>query len=285
VVDWLDENAQAGDLLLIGGRDWISRVIQRITESPYSHVSVVIGSDLLIEAYDYNLTISEEDEGVYETSFTTFAKRHKEISEIALYRLPGQSFDIEKMRYAAALMSSSAPTYPTLAAFVFLAGHLAGRVARAKRRKRLLGPSQKGIRAQARFWGDGPRRVHCAELATRLYCASGAELDFHEPFLSLYIDSVNGKGNYRAHRLQALDAPRRMEGLGSAEKVRSTESLGSTARGFSPLGRTAEIFNAIVNRALCEAEPDIADYIMPDDFTKAAPFERVGSLIVDSRAV
>lgn len=287
VVDWLATHGQVGDLLLVGGQDWISRIIQRLTESPFSHALVITGPDTLIEAYDYRLTVSENDEGVYEISFLAFAEREHSLARLNIYRLPEGTLDMCRLHSTAELLRDTAPTYPTLAAIVFLLAQLTGRVARAAEngRRRWLMPSRKHIGVQARFWGDGPRRVHCAELATRLYCAAGAEIEFKSPLLSPYIDAVEGQGTYLARDLQAPEGP----GGGPVQAPAPAEpaplSLNFVSNMLAPFAGAISVFNSIANRALCRAEPDIADYILPNDFANADPFRKVASLTLNRRGV
>lgn len=284
VLDWLTTHAEVGDLVLVGGADWISRAIQHLTESPYSHALVVTGDDTLIEAYDYRITISEQDEGVYETPFSVFAKREHALARLCIYRLPEGTLDMQRLGSSAALMRDTAPTYPTLAAIVFLIAQLVGRTARSETNggRTWLMPSRRRISAQARFWGDGPRRVHCAELATRLFCAAGAEIEFKNPLLSPYIDTIHGTGNYSARNLQSPAGPGNEPASVPLPKQAGPLSLNLVSSVFAPVSGIVSVFNSIANRALSRAEPDIADYILPNDFTTADPFRKVASLTLDN---
>lgn len=43
-------NLQPGDLIFVRGTGWIGKAIERITNSPYSHVAVYVGAGNVIEA-------------------------------------------------------------------------------------------------------------------------------------------------------------------------------------------------------------------------------------------
>ena len=73
--DWLAAVTKPGDLILTGSGDLAFRLIQFGTRSHTSHAAIVASEDTVIGAYDYGLTPNEEDEGVFETSFTKLIAR------------------------------------------------------------------------------------------------------------------------------------------------------------------------------------------------------------------
>jgi len=270
ITQWLAGTALVGDLILTGQHDRVSRWIQRATNSTYSHAAVVTGPFELTEAFDYALTFSEDDEGVYQTDFETFIKRSKRLADIAIYR-PHQ-LDHDRLEWTADALHENTPTYPTTAALMFIGGQLTRRMTNQAVPRRRRPPPQR-IRRHANFFGDGPRRVHCAELATRLYAASGAFLDFRHPLLGPYIDVVNGVNDYLADGLpspitKGRGKPKR--GLWAPKGTRRGKRLLiATCAGITDL--TGEL----ATRMLYRLQGDIADYIMPGDLTAARPLNLI----------
>lgn len=270
IADWLAATTRVGDLVLTGCHDPVSRLIQLATNSPYSHAAVVTGRDELTEAYDYALTLREDDEGVYRIDFRGFAERASRIADISIYRI--EHLDGDRFEWTADALHESTPTYPTTAALMFIAGQLT-RTMTNQRVRPDRRPSMRRIARQARFLGDGPRRVHCAELATRLYAAAGAFLDFRHPLLGPYIDVVNGVNDYLADDLpspliEGRSRPKR--GLWVPKGTRrGRKLLIATCAGITDFG------GATLTRALYRLEPDIADYIMPGDLAAAKPLTLV----------
>jgi len=287
VIAWLVSSAHVGDLVLTGQHGGAARLIQFATNSAYSHAAVVTGPFLITEAYDYALTLREDDEGVYQTDFETFVNRTKRLSDIAIYRV--DDVDTDKLSWTADALHKSTPTYPTTAAALFIAGQLTRSITNQSvpvdRR-----PSSGRIRRQVGFFGDGPHRVHCAELATRLYAAAGAFLDFRHPLLGPYIDIVNGVNDYLADDLPspiAIGRGRAKHGIWTPKGTRrGRRLLLATSAGITDLS------GALATRMLYRLEGDIADYIMPGDLTSARPltlvdrrrFDRRGREVKDATA-
>lgn len=48
-----------GDIIFIGDDSWISKLIQKYTDCPYSHVAIYIGNDKIIEADYLGVIISD----------------------------------------------------------------------------------------------------------------------------------------------------------------------------------------------------------------------------------
>lgn len=276
--EWLRSLSERGDLLLVGSDDYVSRAIQRSLGSPYSHALLVVGPGRLAEAYDYSLTLYEGDEGVYELSFDEFFARSQQLADVLLLRNRSSQFDPDKFAWLARELAQNSPAYPTTAAVTFIAGQLLGRVANSGRH-RLLRPSAKTIARQTLIWGDGPRRMHCAELAARLYVAAAGTVELHRPILGPYIDSLGDPGDYSLDELPPIfPRPRRRAGKGlwypKTVKSRPRRLLVATVVGISDLS------NAAVNRVLRNTQPDPADFVMPPDFVDAGGFTQVDRFVV-----
>lgn len=273
VATWLHDQCQVGDLLLSGQRDFGSRLIQSATNSRYSHAAVVTSPGSITEAYDYSLTFDEDDEGVFGTDFATYAKRTTGLSDLAIYRAEGT--DTERLTWTANSLRQSTPTYPTTAAAIFVIAQKTKRMANRDTPRHKL-PRLPKLRRQANFFADGIRRVHCAELATRLYAAADTHLDFRQPLLAPYIDVINGPGDYKADDLPSPLKP----GRGRAQKGQHAPPHHTQPRKLiiATIAGITDLTNTIANRRLHKPTGDIADYTMPGDLTNAHPLQLVARL-------
>ncbi|GMA55481.1 hypothetical protein GCM10025857_68380 [Alicyclobacillus contaminans] len=87
-----------GDLLLVRDADFISRAIEDITHSPYSHVAVFTGPNELVEAQGFR-RVGYQDPGVY-------------AGKSDLFRCDSLTLE-QRFRIAAAAKSTSASTTTT----------------------------------------------------------------------------------------------------------------------------------------------------------------------------
>jgi len=280
IIDWLGDRCKLGDLLLIGGHDVASRAIQMLTNSEFSHAAVVTGTQAVTEAYDFELTLSDEDEGVYETDFRDLVTRDPALARIAIYRMTHPVLDTELLVWTAAALRGNTPTYPTTAALLFLGGQIVRRVGSGGLITRPR-PSRRAVLRHLGYWADGPRRVQCAELATRLFSAAGAHLDFRAPLMSAYIDELTSPGDYIADDLIPLPtlntgpARRRLwvppRVIGGGRRLIHRAATGVT-----------DLSNTLANRALHRYQADLADYALPPDLANAEPLARVALIEIDS---
>lgn len=187
---WVEKRAEIGDLILIGSRDPVSRVIQRASNSRFSHAAVVTAQNEVTEAYDYSLTLNEDDEGIYRTSIDALLTRTPKLHRIMILRPTG--LDRDRLRKAAAELHHNAPPYPTLGAtmlgFIRLLSEPIplledGLFKQHKIGKRLHRGLDRLAEIQVRFVGDGVRKLHCAESAITLYEEAGIAVELTDPFL------------------------------------------------------------------------------------------------------
>lgn len=277
VETWLGDRAEAGDLLLIGSRDRIARLIQFATNSPYSHAALVTGRHVVTEAYDYGMTSSEGGGDVYQTSFQDLLSRYRRLSRLAIYRMPPETVDVNLMTWTAKSLQDNTPTYPTLAALIFLTNHAARRSATLAGLK-LDSPKRRTTARRVRWWADGPYRVHCSELATRLFSSAGGFLDFRQPLMATYMNMVADPGDYESDELIPL--------IGNQDKVRRRLWAPKTARGARKLltGATSGVSgltNTLANRLSSGTRWDLADLVMPGDLASADPLIQVAILEID----
>lgn len=202
---WVRDRAQIGDLILIGSRDRVSRVIQRASNSRFSHAGVLTDANEVTEAYDYSLTLNEQDEGIYRTSLAAFLARTPNMHVVSLLRPAG--LDVDRLQQAAKDLYRAAPPYPTVGAFCLgfirtlsepiplLEEGLFGQHRVGKRLHRRL---DQFARAQVRFVGDGIHKVHCAESVVQIYEAAGLTLQLQQVFLRRAVDRA------RDERLRAV---------------------------------------------------------------------------------
>jgi uncharacterized protein YycO len=103
----------AGDLLLVRDTDFVSRSIEFVTHSPYSHVAIFTGPDELVEAQGFR-KVGYQDLGKYEGKADVFscdqltdAQRARIVQSVKSHL--GQHYDylllaIEFVRYVFGLM-------------------------------------------------------------------------------------------------------------------------------------------------------------------------------------
>ncbi|MEM7326582.1 MAG: hypothetical protein AAF531_26080 [Actinomycetota bacterium] len=202
VVKWVRREAKIGDLLLIGSQDRVSRVIQRASNSRFSHAAVITDDDEVTEAYDYSLTLNEDDEGIYRTTIADFLTRTPKMHVVRLLR--PNAIDVDKLQRAARELFRRAPPYPTIGAtFLGFIRLLSEPIPHPE--EGLFGQQRFGRRlhrwldavatAQVGFVGDGIHKVHCAESVVQIYRTAGFDVILPQPFLIRSVD--------RADRLRA----------------------------------------------------------------------------------
>lgn len=296
---WLADRTQPGDLILTGSKDIASRLIQYGTNSESSHAAIVTRNQTAIEAYDYGLTPNEEDEGVFETTFSELVQRSPKLDRLVIRRLPTlelpQALEIEHLLRTAV---GNSPPFPTAGTTLTCTLLLLARPA-VQRVLDLGGPRMDAQVDRLVEWliqiiADGPQRVHCSEIATRVYSGAGVDLRFDNPVLSPYlarlraakvapdgkimIDSSQRRALGRLTRHIRRRARRSMrppvhKGDVSKVKVRSTwEASGGVVRSSLDVARER------IDEAPFH-EPDLSDLILPADLERAEPFVTVGTLI------
>lgn len=254
-----------GDVVLTGGRDLVSLIIQIGSLSPFSHAAIVTGPDELTEAYDYALTPEEHDEGIYPVSVDDFVGRSPRLRRIRVLRPIG--VDQDRVVDIARYLHCHSPGFPSLGmAFLALCG-VSGPILRALP----AGLRERVTMKQVQLAADGIRRMHCAETVTRIYHEAGLAVRFTAPRLRLHIDQLN-----RVVRPEPI-------GLPSQERV---ATKGAWPGGHQPLkaGRATAVALASLCRTWKErarsTDPiDVADLILPGDFARAEPFDLVGEFV------
>lgn len=308
-VEWLRQITEPGDLLLTGEAGLLSRAIQWGTRSHVSHTAIVRSADVVVEAYDFGLTPDEGDEGMFEHSFEELMERSDKL-DCLIVRRPRGWTDERRARFDRALAYSldHSPAFPTVGA-----GMACLLVALTRPEVRRITDPWTGRR---RVWidrlvdwlahsvGDGQDRVHCSEVATRLYTWTGFELVFAEPTLGPVVLRMSGgdeteDGAARIHpeRRRALaELPRRKRRAVRSQRPQVDKSAGSKVGTSTSWNATGQVFFATVfvagtrgmigTRPLDRRDPapDMADLILPSDFERAEPFDTIGMLSRDGRA-
>lgn len=261
---WMYRTCRVGDVVFSGGRDTCSRLIQRLTQSPYSHVGVVTDIGVITEAYDYSFTLSELDDGVYATTFDVFVARSSRLARVSVYRLVDDAIDAAALRETAVQLHHRPAPYPTIGGIALLIALAVGRAATSHSITRRLTPSGRAVRAQARFWGDGVTTMHCGELATRLLVAAGVDIRFGCPLLLPYIDAAD---NRPLPSVAVEPAPAR---------------LSSRCRAGGPRLRAAvDALGSLMRRLRCTEPIDFADFILPSDLARSEPLAQLVTLFID----
>ncbi|MEM7324585.1 MAG: hypothetical protein AAF531_15960 [Actinomycetota bacterium] len=262
LLDILDDRLEVGDAVLTGGVDPISLMIRIGTRSRFSHMAVVTGPGQLTEAYDYAFNPDESDDGIYGLSFSDYAARATTARHFQILRPIG--IDRERVANTAAYLRSHSPGFPGVGMLCLALCGLSTPFLQAL-------PDAAGRSAtgrQIRLAGDGVRRMHCAETATRIYHEAGLPIRFENPRLTYHIR-------------QLVDEEPTTE-LAALPTIDRTASRGSwPGGGIRQLrrnaGRTITAVRRTVQERSTAADPvDLADLILPGDFLRASPFDKIG---------
>lgn len=265
LLEILDRELQVGDAVLSGGVDPISLMIQLGTRSRFSHMAVVTGPGEMTEAYDYAFNPDESDDGIYGLSFADYAARATTMRQLQILRPIG--IDRDRVANTASYLRDHSPGFPGVG-MLFLA--LCGLSTPVLQRL----PEAAGRRStikQVMMAGDGVRRMHCAETATRIYHEAGLPIRFESPRLKYHIRHLIESGETEP-----------VEELVALPTIDRTADRGSwPGGGVRELARNASITFAAVRetvreRSLAQDPVDVADLILPGDFMRASPFEKVG---------
>lgn len=303
-VEWLKETTEPGDLILTGSSDLLSWMIQWGTRSHVSHTAIVRSDEGVVEAYDFGLTPDESDEGVFEHSFEEMVDRSYKLKYLIVRRPRGWT-DERRARFDRSLQYTlnHSPAFPTVGAGMASVLVILTRPECRRLRDRLPSPLRwlvdRLILWLANSVSDGPRRVHCSEIATRLLTRVGFELRFADPTLGPVVAQMPGGeiGEDGAARFAIADRnwvsnlPRIRRKARKSERPQVDLSSGSKA-GSSTMYRatvpvkTKALFVAGTRGFFGtkrpedrEPTPDMADLILPADLERAEPFDTVGMLV------
>lgn len=283
----LAARARIGDLILTGSGDAASRVIQYGSCSQYSHAAIVTDHGMVTEAYDYSLTLAENDEGVYHTSFADFLARSEKLQTVMIRRPVG--VDVDRLKAAAKDLHRDSPPYPTFGALMLsvcrmfsetvplLAEGLFGQRRVGKRIHRRLDDL---ATKQVRFIGDGARKIHCAESVLLLYEQAGVVVELPDPLLWRSMARARpfeANGRDQRHRRTVTS-----ERIGRPQPSR-TRSANLVMRSVLAIHRLVEGLPRAMAGRLCrmnEAGP--SDYVFPADLVAAEPFELVDEFTVNT---
>lgn len=261
LLEILGNRLQVGDAVLSGGVDPISLMIQLGTRSRFSHMAVVTGPGELTEAYDYAFNPDESDDGIYGLSFSEYVARATTMRQLQILRPVG--IDQDRVANTAAYLREHSPGFPGIGMLCLALCGLSTPVLR-----RL--PEAAGRRStikQVVMAGDGVRRMHCAETATRIYHEAGLPIRFESPRLK--------------HHIRYLTEHQPHQELVGLPTIDRTAHRGSWPDGgFRDLAKTAGVTLSAFRQTLRERANsadtvDVADLILPGDFMRATPFEKV----------
>ncbi|MEM9611697.1 MAG: hypothetical protein AAGA59_02055 [Actinomycetota bacterium] len=271
-VDWLVSQAQPGDLLLSGAGGLAGNLIQMATGSDYSHTMLVVDDRTVVEAYEYGLTPNERDEGVYRTPFHQILERAENLQVITLRRPLG--LDPQRFLGAVERYESLNPTFASIGVCLIGLWRTANSAVDPVRLASGLSPEGllEILKFQGLLTGDGPARVHCSELATRIYAESGLSLRFTAPTLAPLLASLASGAEQHGPTTLHLSGD---VWVADANDGTGRQSTPTDWRGWRDL---ADVARSLRERFKEAAPPDFADFIVPGDFRHAAPFDDVGTL-------
>ncbi len=262
LLEVLDSELQVGDAVLSGGVDPISLMIQLGTRSRFSHMAVVTGPGEMTEAYDYAFNPDESDDGIYGLSFTDYAARATTMRQLQILRPIG--IDQDRVANTASYLRDHSPGFPGVG-MLFLA--LCG-LSTPVLQRLPEAASRRSTVKQILMAGDGVRRMHCAETATRIYHEAGLPIRFESPRLKYHIRHL--VETQPTQELVALPTIDRTANRGSWPGGGVRELARNAGIAFSAVRETVR------ERSKAEDPVDVADLILPGDFMRASPFEKVG---------
>lgn len=263
---------QIGDLLLSGGSDFVSLIIQLLTWSRFSHaalyVGLVDGIPSVLEAYDFSLTPSECDEGVSVFPLEKYLERVAKSGANFMVMRP-DGLDTESFRKNVEYFQTRAARFPSTGIA------LLGLCLVANVIQQLLPVGWRSLPWEPllRVACDGTGLMHCSEAATRIYFESGFEVAFGARSLDRQIAQAHAVVGHDA--LLPLSTGLRTANVGAWPR----ESMPRVFR--YPLN-TPWAINSAVEAVRCRAGNrhglDFADLTMPGDYEAAQPFTRVIAL-------
>ena len=209
----------------------------------------------------------------------------------------------DKLESAIRFALENSPPFPTSGALMLNAliltarpeaQWLLGRMAMAG----LARPIDRMLDSLVDLVADGPERVHCSEIATRLYYGSGLDVRFVQPLLLphyrrvIAAEAVGDRTIKVDRRLRGKVASldrhlRRRARRGRLPEMELDE--GPKVAVETKVTAATEVQKMTLDAALDRIreapanESDIADLVVPGDYERAEPFDTVGVLLRDRR--
>ena len=261
---------QAGDVVLTGNDDIVSRIIARITDSPVSHSTLMLGPDRGIEAHDrieglvdHAASVADDIPGIHHVSVDSVIG--KEYLNRLVVRRPVGPIDTEQVAQAAGrYLSRQTP-------FGGLGLALAGVVTYFERQLERLDPGSR-IRDHVEEFArpfvsrmqDGNEAVFCSELAYRCLSEAGMRITLRDPHFATIIDT------FAIDNAEYDDEP----------PVLTSDPVAMLVDDHRPgpkaiLTLIASTYQGWNRRRIVAGDGDIADFVVPSDFLTAEPFETV----------
>lgn len=252
--------AQPGDLVLTGADDPISRLIQLVLDTRYSHAAIVHEPGRVLEAYDRNLLRRDTDEGVFSIPMERVIDRADHgLTAIAI--LEPRDLHASSMTATAVDACAANPPFSTIAAALIGVHLLAERGAAAIDRERDL--AELVADRWVDYLGDGPKRMSCGEFAAWFYSDAGLNLDFGAPRLGQLIARMDD--------VEVVDGR-----IVLGRRILPTASAPPTAGGF--LERARQIISGFGYNE--DDEADAFDLIMPPDFLTSNQFTLTRAVVL-----
>lgn len=262
-IEALLENSVTGDIFLTGRSGVFSPIAKLMTRSRFSHVIIALGDGEFLEAYDHNLTLNEHDEGVYVRNTDYIMSTESTLTDLMALR--PMSINATKFKRLALEVFEHSPPYPSVG--IFILGFCCLIVPLTKRLPEKARSAFMG--GQVRFGTDGNTRMHCSELAARLFVAADVELDFECAILQ---DHMKHLVDHREDLLPENPVPRRAE-----KSIWHPRWMGAVRQGFVEVGLTFR------DRSEPVPTGDQFDLVMPGDFERVMPFEVLAHLVKQRR--
>lgn len=265
-----DHPLQAGDVVLTGTDDAVSRIIARITGSSVSHSTLMLGPDHGIEAHDrierladHASSVADDIPGIHRVSLDHLATKDR-LSRVVVRR-PMVDVDPELLvRSAGQYLSRKTP-------FGGLGLALAGIVTWFDR---WMAGLQPGSRVRDRLTDiveplvdhmqDGNETVFCSELAYRCLAEAGLRITLQNPHFATIIEAFDIDHAEYDDEVPVLTSD--PVALLIDEREPGVKSI------FVLFASAYQGWN---RRRIVAGDGDIADFVVPSDFLTAEPFETV----------
>ena len=261
---------QAGDVVLTGTDDTVSRIIARITDSPVSHSTLMLGASRGIEAHDrierlvdHAASVADDIPGIHLVSIDDLlAKEH--LNRFVVRR-PAAAIDPDRIE------SASRRYLTRQTPFGGLGLALAGVVTFFEQQLERLHPGSRirdHLEDLARPFvsqmQDGNEAVFCSELAYRCLSEAGLRITLQDPHFAAVIttfDIDDAEYDDEVPTLTSDPSALMIDDRRPGPKTIVT-LIASTYQGWN-------------RRRIVAGDGDVADFVVPSDFLTASPFETV----------
>ena len=226
--------------------------------SGFSHASLAVSNEHLIESYDWSGTPCEQDGGVGQLEVGRYAERGSLVN-LAVLRPKG--LDRNKFCDVIDHATHYSPPFPsTTGVLLALAGF-------GDHPNLTIPGARSYVEKRLHLLGDGAARVTCAEFVARCYLESGLTLRFQTLRLLYYVELLR---NNEPAQLQENVEPRTLD-----------ISLYSQRKPTTLFEFVAGLPRALAESSTVQVAPDWVDLLMPGDYLRSSSFDVIAVRTVE----